>query len=467
MITSRRWAATSAVLLFLGLMVVNPAPATAATTHSQIEGSGSSWSANAVNQWIADVQQQGLPVVYTAPGSAQGRKDYAFGTVDYAVTDIPFQVRDPVSGDPDTSGGRPYVYLPIVAGGTAFPYQIKVGNQLVRNLRLSGLTIAKIFTNQITNWNDPAITSDNNGRQLPSLPIIPVVHSEGSGSSAQFTTYLASLYGNIWGPYNSGKNTLNEYFPRKGQAVAQNGSDGVMNFIASAAANGAIGYDEYSYALNANFPVAKLENAAGYFTLPTDKAVAKSLTQAVIGPDLIQKLDNVYRYTDDRTYPLSSYSYMILPTGKGNEDGRLTTGKRQTLVDFLYYSICTGQREMGPIGYSPLPVNLVDDGFKQIQKLKDADPAVDITKRDTSTCNNPTFIAGHPERNYLAEIAPEPPLCDKRGQGPCGTNGTGGAGGSGGMAGVLGVLAVLELVAVLVVPVLLNQRLAARRRERP
>ena len=42
-----------------------------------------------------------------------------------------------------------------------------------------------------------------------------------------------------------------------------------------------------------------------------------------------------------------------------------------------------------------------------------------IWKWDVSTCNNPTFIAGQPTRNYLAEIAPQPPDCDKVGQGPC------------------------------------------------
>jgi phosphate transport system substrate-binding protein len=53
----------------------------------------------------------------------------------------------------------------------------------------------------------------------------------------------------------------------------------------------------------------------------------------------------------------------------------MTTAKRQTLADFLYYSICQGQKEMGPIGYSPLPINLVQAGFEQIAKLKTADPA--------------------------------------------------------------------------------------------
>ena len=79
---------------------------------------------------------------------------------------------------------------------------------------------------------------------------MPVVHSEGSGSSYQFTKFLDTQY-----PASGARSWARrgtEYFPRKGTAIAQNGSDGVMNFVASAAANGAIGYDEYSYALGKN-----------------------------------------------------------------------------------------------------------------------------------------------------------------------------------------------------------------------
>jgi ABC-type phosphate transport system substrate-binding protein len=148
----------------LGLIVAVPEPAYAAS-HDRIEGDGSSWSANAVNQWIADVEPQGLQVVFTSTGSAQGRKDFALKTVDYAVTDIPYRRGvDPRTGDRDDPLGRPYAYLPIVAGGTSFPYQVKVAGQLVRNLRLSGQTIAKIFTGQITNWSDPQITSSSRSR---------------------------------------------------------------------------------------------------------------------------------------------------------------------------------------------------------------------------------------------------------------------------------------------------------------
>jgi ABC-type phosphate transport system substrate-binding protein len=315
-----------------------------------------------------------------------------------------------------------------VAGGTSFPYHIVVAGRLVRNLRLSGLTLAKIFTNQITNWDNPEITKDNNGHALPSTPIIPVVHSEGSGDTAQFSEYLATVYPSLWRAF-SGVDALTEYWPRKGSQVAQDGSSGVINYITSGAANGAIGFDEYSYALGANYPVAKIENTAGYFTLPTQYNVAVALTQAKIdydrsSPDyLLQKLNKVYVYKDPRTYPLSSYSYGIIPTA--SNDSRETTAKRQAMADFFDFSVCQGQAQIGPIGYSSLPINLVEAAFRQIQLLHKADRGVVVTQNSVVQCHNPTFIAGQPDKNYLAEIAPYPPSCDKAGQGPCTTANTG------------------------------------------
>ena len=104
----------------------------------------------------------------------------------------------------------------------------------------------------------------------------------------------------------------------------------------------------------------------------------------------------------------------------------MTTAKRQTLGDFMYYSLCEGQAKAGPYGYSPLPLNLVQAGFTQLAKLKAADPAVDIENRDATRCNNPTFVAGDLKQNKLAQIAPQPAACDKQGEGPCGTaTGTG------------------------------------------
>ena len=424
------------LLSFLGklcvVMAIVPAGtvwmATAASadgSHALIQGSGSSWAANAVNQWVADVASEGIQVVYTPDGDAQGRQDFADKTSDFAVTADGYQGVGAESGVSDTSDGRPYSYLPIAAGGTSFPYQIKFDGQQVENLRLSGETLAKIFTNQITNWDDSEITADNNGVALPSLPIIPVVQSEGSGSTEQLTDYFATEYPNIWQPF-AGQTGDTEYFPRQGNQVAQNGSDGAMNYVSSSEANGAIAYVEYSYALSINYPVAKVENSAGYFTLPTQYNVAVALEDAQINmnqssPDyLLQNLTNVYTDPDPRTYPLSSYVYMIEPTGTyPSPEPDITTPKRQSIADFEYYAICQGQKEIGPIGYSPLPVNLVEASFAQIQLLQQADPNIILTNENIDNCDEPTFVEGQPNTNYLATIAPQPPACDKSGAGPC------------------------------------------------
>lgn len=408
-----------------------------------ITGSGSTWAQNAVQEWISNENQQGIQVVFTGDGSAAGRTDYALGTVDFAVSDIGYQGFDPVTGTDDVSH-RPYAYVPITAGGTSFPYNIVVNGKRVTNLRLSGKTLAEIFTNHITNWDNPAITKDNNGHSLPDLPITTVVPSEGSGTSAQFTSYLNRLFPQYWVPFDGGHPGMTEYWPRQGSSqIAQTGSAQVMNYIASGAANGAIGFDEYSYPLEAGFPVAQMENAAGYYVLPSEYNDAVALTKAVINyntksPDyLLENLNAVYTNPDPRTYPLSSYSYTIMPTS-ATDPTMAKSGsppfpaKAQALADFLDYSICEGQEYIGPIGYSALPVNLVEAGFKQIQRIKAAAPQVSLKSLNISTCHNPTFVAGHPNENYLAKIAPYPPSCDKQGQGPCSgvlnANGNGGRG---------------------------------------
>lgn len=415
-----------AALVVLGLAWVSTGSASAASAHDGIAASGSSWAGPAIVQWQADVKSLGLRVTFTATGSAQGRKDFAVPATDFAVSDIGYQGSDSKTGADDTSS-RPYAYLPIVGGGTSFPYKILDHGKPVTNLRLSGQTLAKIFTGGIKNWNNEAITKDNNGRVLPNKPIIPVVHSEGAGSTAQFTQYLAKMFPSIWTPFNANNPSFTEYYPTPSDKgiTALNGSDGVMNYISSASGDGTIGYDEYAYPLGLGSPVAKIENTAGYFVLPDQYNDAVALTQAKINMDksskdyLLQTLDKVYTYSDPRTYPLSSYSYAIIPTAPN--DTRMTTAKRQTLADFLFYSVCGGQTAIGATGYSSLPLNLVTASFQQIAKLKTADPKVDVTTQNPANCDNPTFDRAHPTRNHLAEIAPQPAACDKVGAGPCGT----------------------------------------------
>jgi len=432
-------AAVASVVLALVALAASPTAAFAA--YGQIEGSGSTWSQVIVDQWIADVSANGMAVTYNGGGSSQGRKNFSANVTDFGISEIPYQGVDEY-GNADTAGSREYAYLPIVAGGTAFTYHLEAGGVLMRDIRLSGETLTKIFTNQITSWADPAIKADNNGRVFPATTIIPVVRSDGSGTTAQFTTWMNDQYPALWQAY-FGKSGLTSYYPKKSgsKTIAAAGSDQVMNTVASKAGNGTIAYVEYSYPINKGYPVVKVLNMAGFYVEPTQYAVAVALTKAKINKDkssqlyLTQILDDVYANPDPRAYPLSSYSYMILPTGAN--DQRMTTNKRQTLVDFMYYSLCEGQGKAGAYGYSPLPLNLVQAGFEQISKLGAADPNVDVANRDATRCNNPTFVAGDLNRNQLAEIAAAPAACDQSGRGPClgAGQGTGTGGSSAGTGG--------------------------------
>ncbi len=431
--------AVAVVLAVVALLVT--APAGAAPEYAEIEGSGSTWAYGIIAPWIAQVQAAyGMRITFNQSGSSQGRKDFANGVTDFGDSDIPYQGVDPTTGQTDAST-RPYAYAPVVAGGTAFTYHVTRGGHPVTNLRLSGETITKIFTNKITNWADPAITKENGGHALPSETIKPVVRSDGSGATAQFSLWMDKQYPSLWRPFNGGKAGLTSIFPRQGNQIAVAQDAGVMNTIKGSGGEGEIGYTEYSYPLQAHYPVVYVENRAGYFVQPTQYNVAVALTQArIVGctrsgscnPSgipansyLTQNLDRVYTYQDPRTYPLSSYSYMIVPAAKS--DQRMTVPKRQTLADFLSYSLCTGQRLAGPYGYSPLPLNLVKAAFGQLEKLGPAAQGGAVAgvhiknpSANLATCNNPTFVKGDLGANHLAQVAPMPLACQKATSAPCG-----------------------------------------------
>jgi hypothetical protein len=248
-------------------------------------------------------------------------------------------------------------------------------------------------------------------------------------------------YPTIWRPFNGGHAGLTSIFPRQGNQIAVAQDAGIMNTIKGAGGEGEIGYTEYSYPLQAHYPVVYVENRDGYYVQPTQYNVAVALTQAgIVGCNksgkcnpqgvpandyLTQDLDRVYSFKDPRTYPLSSYSYMVIPTSKS--DQRMTVPKRQTIADFLSYSLCTGQRLAGPYGYSPLPLNLVKAAFGQVEKLgPDAEGGavagvhVKNPSANLASCDNPTFVKGNLGANHLAQIAPMPLACQKATSQPCG-----------------------------------------------
>ncbi|MGW2016270.1 phosphate ABC transporter substrate-binding protein PstS [Streptomyces sp. NPDC001927] len=413
------------------LATVQP-PAAHAAGYTKITGAGSTWSSNAVEQWRRNIGANiGLTVNFNANGSSQGREQFKNGTMDFAVSEIPYGLKD--GNVTDVPPKRGYAYMPIVAGGTAFMYNLKIGGRQVTNLRLSGPVLAGIFTGKLTMWNAPEIKADNPGLTLPARRIVPVVRSDGSGTSAQFTTWLAKEHSGVWNDYcrRAGRQTpcgMTSYFPvvPGSTMVAKSQSLGVSAHVRQPQGEGAITYVEYSYALNAHFPVAKVLNKSGYYIEPTASSVAVALLKARINGDrnssnyLTQILDDVYRSGDERSYPLSSYSYMIVPT---TESSPHTKEKGRSLGTFAQYFLCDGQQQAEELGYSPLPKNLVQAGFDQVRRI----PGAPTGAPDLSKCRNPTFSPDG--TNTLAKNAPRPKACDKKGPTQC-ADGTAGAKGT-------------------------------------
>ncbi|MSZ76762.1 MAG: phosphate ABC transporter substrate-binding protein, partial [Actinobacteria bacterium] len=346
----------AAATAMVGLSLA-PVPPAQAADYVPISGAGSTWSQVAVDAWRADVRASGVVVNFAGTGSTDGRSQFIQGTVDFANTEIPFQ-NPPEPGQQAEVPDRDFAYLPIVAGGTSFMYNLTVGGQRVRDLRLSAPTLSKIFTGAITRWSDPAIKADY-GKTLPDIPIIPVVRSDGAGASAQFSLYMRDQAPDIYCPFIRSKLSLSgndcpsvSFYPSFGSSKAQVGSNGVANYVSASYGAGSIGYVEYAYAKRIDFPVASLLNKAGYFAQPTAGNVAVALVGARINSDLTQNLSDVYNNPDPRTYPMSSYSYMVVPT---STDSPFNADKGKTLSTFINYFLCAGQQKADILGYSPLP----------------------------------------------------------------------------------------------------------------
>jgi len=397
------------------------APPASATVYTQITGDGSTFAQPALTEWAADVASNyGLQVSYGGGGSVTGLQDFRNGVVSFAASEIPYGVPNATTNPPPPQG---HASMPDVAGGLALMYNLVIGDRPVTNLRLSGAVIAGIFTNQVTMWNDPAIAADNPGLTLPATPIIPVVQVISSGETWQFTQWMAATQGPAWTRYCqavaiSPCTPTTTYPVQPGTAmVGQSGDPNVAGYVARSQSDGAIGLVAYSYALSSGFPVAKVLNAAGYYTSPAPGNVGVSLLNAQLNSDGTADLSQVYTDPDPRTYELSYYSYLIVPT----DLTRNIKSDAQGLSLGVYGSflLCQGQQQVDNLGYSALPINLVEAGYAQLRNIPGAQ-VPDTTSAFIQACDNPTFSPDG--TNTLATTDPMPPACDQQGTVQCAGN---------------------------------------------
>jgi len=163
-----------------------------------LAGAGASSQEKAQDAWIAAIQtaNEGLTIDYTAGGSGAGRTDFLDGKVQYAGSDRAFKIDEAVF----TAANEVCVADAGIVEFPAYISPIAIGFNLegIETLNLDAATIAGIFSNQIANWNDPAIAALNPDATLPDLEITPIHRSTNSGTTENFVAYLAAAAPDVW-----------------------------------------------------------------------------------------------------------------------------------------------------------------------------------------------------------------------------------------------------------------------------
>ena len=191
------------------------------------------------------------------------------------------------------------------------------GQDPITALRLSPMTIAKIFLGKISNWDDPAISADNGGIVLPNKSITVVCRTGQSGTTALFYDFVAhtdptdyDTWANQQG-FSAVSRLLEVDNASSPQGMAcQSGSDTEANYIA--ANPWTIGYDEFGYAKVYNDNVAWVQNASGNWVQPYAVNISAALQSAQLAADTSQDLSGVYTSTNPLAYPISAYSYILV-----------------------------------------------------------------------------------------------------------------------------------------------------------
>jgi phosphate transport system substrate-binding protein len=311
-----------------------------------LNGAGSTFVAPLVAQWEADYAKSAaaVTVTYGAVGSGGGIDAITARTVDFGASDAPLTTDQ-------ATACKGCVQIPWALGATTIDYNVKGAPN---HLKLTGKVLADIFLGDITTWNDPAIAHLNPGVSLPSTHITPIYRSDGSGTSFVFTDYLSSVDPD-WAS-KVGASTQ----PTFPTGTGAEHSSGVI--AAMQATDGGITYAETSYVAADQLDDALIQNAAGNYPDPTKNATV--LAAAKVGTT---RPDGTIKLVDPpasaaNAYPLASYTYVIVPKD---------SAKGPVIQAFLKYAVGkTGQAFGDPIGYPPLPANVVASDQTLIAEIK-------------------------------------------------------------------------------------------------
>jgi phosphate transport system substrate-binding protein len=318
---------------------------TAASAQMLINGTGATFPAPIYQKWFTEYAKvdPSVRINYQPLGSGAGKKGIQSETVDFGASDFP------LTDDEIAKAPRTMWNLPTVAGAVVITYNVP-GNP---TLKLDGPTLADIFLGKVNKWNDPAITGQNPGVDLPAADIIVVHRSDSSGTSFIFTDYLSSV-SDSW-KSKVGKGAALEW----PTGLGGKGNAGVTGQIKQS--SGAIGYVEIAYARQNHLPIADMKNAAGNYITASNDSVVAALATATIPDDFRFSMVNS---PGDKAYPIAGATWLLVYQQQKDHD------KGEKLVQFLKWSYTDGQKMAGALDYAALPDAVVARVLDRINQIK-------------------------------------------------------------------------------------------------
>ncbi len=335
MFTSKRFSQARQFVI-AGLMGMAAANGAAA---AEITGAGATFPYPIYAKW-ADLYQKetGDRINYQSIGSGGGIRQIKENTVIFGASDMPLK-----KDELDQAG---LLQWPMVMGGVV-PV-VNLAGIKPGELKLTGQVLADIFMGKIKKWDDAAIKQLNPGANLPSRAITVVHRSDGSGTTFNFSYYLAEISPEWKSKVGTGT-AVN--WPA---GVGGKGNEGVSSYVAKI--NGGIGYVEYAYAQENHLVYTQLRNQSGKFVQPDIKsfkaAAANANWKAAPGNYLI-----LANEPGEDTWPMTAASFILMHKKQENE---AKTEEAKAALKFFAWAYDKGDQAAEQLNYVPMPNQVVD-----------------------------------------------------------------------------------------------------------
>jgi len=300
---------------------------------ADITGAGATFPFPIYAKWAeAYKKATGTGLNYQSIGSSGGIRQIRAKTVAFGATDAP------VSGaDLDKDG---MVQFPAIIGGTVPVFNLDGFGK--GELRVTGPVLAEMFMGKISKWNDPKLAALNPGKNLPDMTITIVHRADGSGTTFNWTDYLATVSKEWLDTVGRGAAVK---WPAP-TSVGGRGNEGVAANVSRT--KGALGYVEYAYAKRNNIPVMALQNRNGNFVMPSDDAFAAAAAGAdwfsVPGMGL-----SIVNQPGAQAYPVSTASFILMYKEPSNK------AESAEVLKFFDWAFKNGKEMAAELDYVPLP----------------------------------------------------------------------------------------------------------------